>query len=114
MDFKKQLHYLTTNTDAEKYKILEIIRDNGIESVILDLKTIFPELYYYLNWNISINNEVPNKEIENNTNNSENNKSSDNPDTGDKIKKYFVYLILASIFLTLIIINKSQNSKGKH
>ena len=60
LDFKKQLHYLTTNTDAEKYKILEIIRDNGIESVILDLKTIFPELYYYLNWNISINNEVPN------------------------------------------------------
>jgi hypothetical protein len=59
LDYKKQLHYLTTNTDAEKYKILEITRNNGVESVILDLKTIFPELYYYLNWNLTLNNDIP-------------------------------------------------------
>ena len=60
LDYKKQLLYLTNNTNAEKYKILEIIRDNGIEGVILDLKKIFPELYYYLNWNFSLNKDIPN------------------------------------------------------
>lgn len=60
LDYKKQLYYLTNNTNAEKYKILEIVRDNGVESVILDLKTIFPELYQYLNWNLLLNNDVSN------------------------------------------------------
>ena len=60
LDYKKQLNYLTTNTDVEKYKILEIIRNNGVDNVILDLKKVFPELYYYLNWNLSINEDIPN------------------------------------------------------
>ena len=101
-----------SNPDDEKDKDPEIpSQDDKEESK--GTNEVIPEKNEDENEN-AINNEVPNKEIENNTNNSENNKSSDNPDTGDKIKKYFVYLILASIFLTLIIINKSQNSKGKH
>lgn len=58
-DYKKQLLYLTSNTDMEKQKIMEIIRNNGVESIILDLKTIFPALYQYLNWNITLNNDTP-------------------------------------------------------
>lgn len=59
-DYKKQLLYLTSNTNIEKHKILDLIRNNDIEKVILDLKTIFPELYQYLNWNITIDKNAPN------------------------------------------------------
>ena len=59
LDYKKQLLYLTNNTTPEKEKILDIIRNIGIESVISDLKIIFPELYYYLDWNLTLNNDIP-------------------------------------------------------
>ena len=60
LDYKKQLNYLTPNTNAEKYKILEIIRNHGVESVIADLKKVFPDLYHYFNWNITFNKDIPN------------------------------------------------------
>lgn len=57
---KKQLLYLTNNTNAEKFKIFEIIQqDIKICDIILDLKDIFPELYYYLDWNIQLDNVDP-------------------------------------------------------
>lgn len=59
LDYTKRLLYLTNNTDIEKHKILEIIRNYGLENIMSDLKKIFPELYYYLNWNIAFNRNVP-------------------------------------------------------
>ncbi len=55
---KEQLQYLTTTTPIEKLKIVDIIQKNGVDKVISDLKTIFPDLYYYLNWNIVLNEDI--------------------------------------------------------
>lgn len=61
MHFKYQLNYLTNTTDAEKAKIMNILQTNRADfnSIIPKLKIIFPELYYYLDWNFNMEN-IPN------------------------------------------------------
>ena len=59
LNYKQQLKYLTTTTFTEKFKIIEIIQDNNLDNCISDLKVIFPELYYYLDWNLNLNSEIP-------------------------------------------------------
>lgn len=55
--FNQQLNYLTDSTKTEKHKILEIITMDNIESIIPKLKVVFPDLYYYLDWNINLNSD---------------------------------------------------------
>lgn len=52
-NYKKQLKYLTNTTLLEKEKILEIIRENGLDNIYSEIKKIFPELYHYIDWNLS-------------------------------------------------------------
>ena len=52
-NYKKQLKYLTNTTLLEKEKILEIIRENGLDNIYSEVKKIFPELYHYIDWNLS-------------------------------------------------------------
>ncbi len=55
---KQQFNYLTTSTTTEKLKIIDIIQDVGLDNLISDLKIIFPELYYYLDWNLNLNENI--------------------------------------------------------
>lgn len=55
---KQKLNYLTTNSTAEKIKIIDIIHNNNLDSFISDLKIIFPDLYHYLDWNINLNENI--------------------------------------------------------
>ena len=59
LSYKDQLKYLTNTTRFEKEKIFEIISMGDLNSFSSDLKIIFPELYYYLDWNISLDNDLP-------------------------------------------------------
>jgi len=54
----QKLNYLTSNTLTEKLKIIEIVQNNGLDNFIQDLKVIFPDLYYYLDWNINLNADI--------------------------------------------------------
>jgi hypothetical protein len=58
LTFKQQLSYLTTTTYTEKLKIFEIIQNNGLDNLVNDLKIIFPDLYYYLDWNLDLNEDM--------------------------------------------------------
>lgn len=58
LNFKQQLNYLTTTTLAEKVKIIEIVQKDGLNNIFSDLKDIFPDLYYYLDWNLILNTEI--------------------------------------------------------
>lgn len=49
---KKQFMYLTSITETERMYILEIIKDTDINLVRSDLKEVYPELYYYFNWDL--------------------------------------------------------------
>lgn len=53
----QQFNYLTDTTKTEKRKIFEIINKDNIKSLIPKLKVIFPDLYYYLDWNITLDND---------------------------------------------------------
>ena len=57
--YKEQLKYLTNTTRVEKEKIFDIISMGNLNSFSSELKMIFPELYYYLDWNISLDNDMP-------------------------------------------------------
>lgn len=57
LSFNQQFSYLTDSTKTEKYKILEIITIDNIESIIPKLKLVFSDLYYYLDWNINLNSD---------------------------------------------------------
>lgn len=57
--FSDKLSYLTNTTNIEKGKTLDFLQKNGIDNSFSKLKVIFPELYYYLNWNFNLNNQVP-------------------------------------------------------
>ena len=59
LNYKQQLKYLTTTTTVERNKILEIVRENDFDNIISDLKYIYPDLYYYLDWNLNLNEEIP-------------------------------------------------------
>lgn len=59
LSYKKQFKYLTTITLVEKDKIFEIIGENGFDNIINDIKVIYPELYHYLDWNFTLNEDVP-------------------------------------------------------
>jgi len=50
---ENQLNYLTNTTTVEKEKIFEIIQSNSniFNELTSKLQNIFPELYYYLDWN---------------------------------------------------------------
>lgn len=56
LNYKVQLKYLTNNTPVEKQKIISIIQENGVENTKNYIKNIYPELYYYLDWNITLSN----------------------------------------------------------
>lgn len=56
LSITQKLNYLTDTTKTEKQKILEIIDSENIESILPKLKVVFPDLYYYLDWNIDLNN----------------------------------------------------------
>ena len=49
---KDQFMYITGITGTEKRFILENIKDKDISLIFSDLKFVFPELYYYLNWDL--------------------------------------------------------------
>ena len=57
-NYKQQLNYLTTSTSAEKFKIIEIIQENGLNGIMNDLKVIFPDLYHYLDWNLILSLDI--------------------------------------------------------
>lgn len=59
-----QFKHLTMHTNVEKYKILEFIRSMGFNAIFSDLKVIYPDLYYYLDWNLTFDNDVPDWVIE--------------------------------------------------
>ncbi len=59
LNYKQQFKYLTTTTSVEKNKILEIINNHGLDNILSDLKNIFPELYYYLDWNFTLDENIP-------------------------------------------------------
>ena len=59
LNYKQQFKYLTTTTPIEKNKILEIIHNNGLDNITSDLKEIFPDLYHYLDWNFTLNDDIP-------------------------------------------------------
>ena len=54
-----QLSFLTDTTELEKIKIMDIVSKHNIHDSISILKDIFPELYYYLDWNLNVNNDIP-------------------------------------------------------
>lgn len=58
LPYKQQLNYLTNTTFYEKTKIIEIIQKNGLDNIMVTLKIIFPELYYYLDWNLTFDVEI--------------------------------------------------------
>lgn len=49
---KHQFMYLTNITHTEKKFILETIENDNISTYLSDLKVVYPELYYYLDWNL--------------------------------------------------------------
>lgn len=55
---KQQFNYLTTATITEKLKIIDILQEVGLDNLLSDLKIIFPDLYYYLDWNLNLNEEI--------------------------------------------------------
>lgn len=57
-NYKQQLNYLTSSTPTEKSKIIEIVQKNGLTNIISDLKVIFPDLYHYLDWNLTLSTDV--------------------------------------------------------
>ena len=57
-NYKQQLNYLTASTHSEKSKIIEIIQKNGLNNIIDDLKDIFPDLYHYLDWNLTLSSDI--------------------------------------------------------
>ena len=57
-NYKQQLNYLTSLTPIEKSKIIEIVQKNGLTNIISDLKIIFPDLYHYLDWNLTLSSDV--------------------------------------------------------
>ena len=59
LNYRQQFKYLTTTTAVEKEKIFEIIHENGLDNLLYDLKVIYPELYYYLDWNFTLNEDIP-------------------------------------------------------
>lgn len=54
-----QFKYLTMYTDTEKHKILEFIKLLDFNFIFVDLKAIFPDLYYYLDWNLTFDHSIP-------------------------------------------------------
>lgn len=56
--YKQQLNYLTASTPAEKSKIIEIVHKNGLTNIMADLKVIFPDLYHYLDWNLTLSSDI--------------------------------------------------------
>jgi len=60
--FKKKLEYLTNITFTERiYIIIELKNIDDIQEIIPDLKKVYPELAYYLDWGlIKPDNEVAN------------------------------------------------------
>ena len=50
--FKKQSMYLTNITLTERQFILETIKKEDISSIISDLRELYPEIYYYLDWDL--------------------------------------------------------------
>ena len=50
--FKTQLKYLTNITLTEKRFIFEIIKNIDIKEYLSELIAVYPELYYYLDWNL--------------------------------------------------------------
>ena len=60
LSFAQKLNYITNTTKTEKHKILDIIDIDNIDFFIPKLKMIFPDLYYYLDWNVNLaNNNFP-------------------------------------------------------
>lgn len=57
-NYKQQLNYLTSSTPTEKSKIIEIVQKNGLTNIMSDLKVIFPDLYHYLDWNLTLSTDV--------------------------------------------------------
>lgn len=59
--FKKQLLYLTNISQTEKALIINNLKNEDISLFLPDLKSIYPELYYYLDWKlIEPDNEIDN------------------------------------------------------
>ncbi|MDP2835876.1 MAG: BREX-4 system phosphatase PglZ [Methanobacteriaceae archaeon] len=52
LSFKNQFKYLTDITITEKRFIFEIIDNDNIYSIIPELRSVYPDLYYYLNWDL--------------------------------------------------------------
>lgn len=52
LSFKNQFKYLTDITLTEKRFIFEIIDKDNIYSIIPELRLVYPELYYYFNWDL--------------------------------------------------------------
>jgi len=52
--FKKQSNYLTNITFTERKYILETIKKEDINSIISSLKDLYPEIYYYLDWDLIV------------------------------------------------------------
>lgn len=50
--FKNQLNYLTNITLIEKRFIFDAIKNKDIQEYLSELKVVYPELYYYLDWNL--------------------------------------------------------------
>ena len=57
-NYKQQLNYLTSSTHTEKSKIIEIVQKNGLTNIMGDLKVIFPDLYHYLDWNLTLSSDI--------------------------------------------------------
>ena len=57
-NYKQQLNYLTSSTLTEKSKIIEIVQKNGLTNIMSDLKVIFPDLYHYLDWNLTLSGDI--------------------------------------------------------
>lgn len=57
-NYKQQLNYLTSSTLTEKSKIIEIVQKNGLTNIMGDLKVIFPDLYHYLDWNLTLSGDI--------------------------------------------------------
>ncbi len=57
-NYKQQLNYLTSSTHTEKSKIIEIVQKNGLTNIMSDLKDIFPDLYHYLDWNLTLSGDI--------------------------------------------------------
>ena len=61
LPLKSKLEYLTNITLSEKIFILQSIKNEDLNTILSDLKPIYPELYYYLDWELV----KPDNEIEN-------------------------------------------------